>query len=632
MSISTARLIASRFSPFGPIFTKELRTTSRRKRTYWLRAIYLGALLLCLLLAYVSSSSYYSGAAMRLQAQAQLGQGFFVAFSLFSVSAMALLSPIVTSTAISGERQHKTLHVLLMTPITSWQIISGKLFSRLLTAFTLLGLTLPVLALVRLLGGVELEQMLGVMCLALSTAVAGAALGLLLSCLINRAFAVILLSYASMLLVYAFFPFVLAMLMQASAGSGSGPPRIPFFQWMSYTNPFFCAGMISTNAMGRFSVGWSVCVMAHLGFAVAVIILCGALLRRMARREGEGESTVASPAFPPSPLALPAAVLPLGESTLPTRATEGVNVAVELGPPPPAFTVHPGRTVSDHPVLWRETRRPLMTRTWQRIVGAIVTVGLLIFVYILLGINDELHREGTQLGFVCIFQGLLLLISTIVSATAIAQEQESDTWTVLLASPLSGTSIVLGKVMGTLKRMLWPTLLVIGHFLIFTIAGVINADTFLLLCLLFVAYSSFFIATGTYFSLRISKVIFAVVLNLAVPIVMYAVVPTVLAILEEMTHSHRVVDQFLWYLPFYWMCEAIDSQNAFTHHLEMGSTVTHGQFLLLAAGVGLAHLALGATVVWYTILRFDRIVGRAPRGHIQRPSNGFPVSYNTLRA
>ena len=273
-----------------------------------------------------------------------------------------------------------------------------------------------------------------------------------------------------------------------------------------------------------------------------------------------------------------------------------------------------------------------MTRTWQRITGAIITVGLLIFVYILLGVNNELHREGTQLGFVCIFQGLLLLISTIISATAIAQEQESDTWTVLLASPLSGTSIVLGKVAGTLKRMLWPTMLVVGHFLVFTVAGVINLDTFLLLCMLIVAYNAFFVATGTYFSLRISKVIFAVVMNLAVPIVMYAVVPTVLAIVQEMIDARQVVDQFLWYLPFYWMCEAIDSQSAFTHHLEMGLTVTHGQFLLLAAGIGIAHLAFGALVVWYTILRFDRIVGRALRGHVARPSNGFPVTYNALRA
>ena len=68
--------------------------------------------------------------------------------------------------------------VLLMTPINGWQIVAGKLFSRLLTALLLIGLSLPVLALVRLLGGVELGQMFGVICLCAVTALFGAAVGL----------------------------------------------------------------------------------------------------------------------------------------------------------------------------------------------------------------------------------------------------------------------------------------------------------------------------------------------------------------------------------------------------------------------------------------------------------------------
>ena len=46
-----------------------------------------------------------------------------------------------------------------MTPITSWQIVGGKLSSRMLTAVMLIGLTLPVLAIVRLLGGVEIADL-----------------------------------------------------------------------------------------------------------------------------------------------------------------------------------------------------------------------------------------------------------------------------------------------------------------------------------------------------------------------------------------------------------------------------------------------------------------------------------------
>src|SRR5437660_1699770 len=160
---------ASGLSPFGPIFGKELRTASRRKRNYLLRVLYLGGLLLFLLLAWAMTRQVYTngqtGVAARQQQQEQLGYIFFMTFSTFSVFAMGLLGAVLTCTAINSERTHKTLHVLLMTPLTAWQIVSGKLFARLLTALTLIGLSLPVLAIVRLLGGVEISQMFGVICM-----------------------------------------------------------------------------------------------------------------------------------------------------------------------------------------------------------------------------------------------------------------------------------------------------------------------------------------------------------------------------------------------------------------------------------------------------------------------------------
>src|SRR5262245_12114244 len=110
-------------SPFGPIFGKELRTTARRKRTYLLRVLYLSGLMLFLLMTWASMRSYgYGGVAAQAQQQSQLGQTFFVTFALFCVIAMALIGPVLTSTAISSERLGKTMHVLLMTPITAWQI------------------------------------------------------------------------------------------------------------------------------------------------------------------------------------------------------------------------------------------------------------------------------------------------------------------------------------------------------------------------------------------------------------------------------------------------------------------------------------------------------------------------------
>lgn len=645
MALSSVLSLASRLSPFGPIFTKELRTTSRRKRNYFLRVIYLGALLLFLLAVHAGSSSSYGGAAMRAQQQAQLGEAFFICFTMFSVLAMALIAPVVTSTAISGERMQKTYHVLLMTPITSWQIVSGKLLSRLLTAFTLLGLSLPVLALVRLLGGVELSQMFGVVCIAVSLAIFMAALGLLLSIMINRAYAVILFCYGAALFLYGFVPFVVGTTMSALGPAGMGG-RVAWMQWIGNTNPIFCAGLLATGEINRMGVSWWICVVVHLAASAVLVLLCGVMLRRLARREGEGGAAVGTPApvtsAPMVPLPLPAlpgalkedAGFTAGDETRPASGAAKKDLAISqslpatLPAPLPYASPAPvqQRTVSDHPVLWRECRRPLMTRMWQRVAGVIGSVGLLGLTYLLMAANDWLDDDEIQIGYAFVFHGLLMLLATVIAATAIAQEKESDTWTVLLVSPLSGTSIVMGKLLGVLRRLMWPLILFAAHFLIFTIGGVIDFDTFVLIVGVMVMYNLLFVATGVYLSLRIPKVTFAVVVNLAIPIVMYVAVPVILVIIGELIDEHRLAEQVLWYLPFYWLGEGISSQDSNTMRLEMmrGVSIDATTFFMLVFGIGLVHVTAAALIVRHTIARFDRIVGRA----LQHKAFGaFPVRH-----
>src|SRR6188768_2330794 len=96
-------------SPFGPIFGKELRVAARRRRNYLLRVAYLGGLLLFLLFAWsITANIHYRGGAsvaQRAQSQQQLGYYFFAFFSMFCIGAMGLIGPVLTSTAINGEKQ-----------------------------------------------------------------------------------------------------------------------------------------------------------------------------------------------------------------------------------------------------------------------------------------------------------------------------------------------------------------------------------------------------------------------------------------------------------------------------------------------------------------------------------------------
>jgi ABC-type transport system involved in multi-copper enzyme maturation permease subunit len=598
-------------SPFGPIFGKELRTTSRRRRNYLLRVAYLGGLLMFLMLAYLSTrNSYGMGASARVQRQAMLGFYFFQTFTMFSVITMAAIGPILTCTAISGERLHKTLHVLLMTPITSWQIVSGKLLSRLLTAFTLIGLSLPVLALVRLLGGVEIEQMAAAVCLALATAAFTASIGLLLSTLVNRAYAAILLSFAVMLLLYMFVPFIVISSI-ANANMRGGP-------WMSIltvSNPFMCAGFMASGQMRMltsFGWGWQGCVALHF-VMTGVLLVCSALLvRRQARREGEGGASVASPE--PQPLSTVLAQLEHGAASGNGKATaEAVVPVAQAAPPQNKRKPHVARVVSDNPVLWHELRRPLMPKKWQARVGAVLCVLLLLLTYWALAEGNDLTDEDTHIGYACVFHGLLTLLVCVLAGTAIAQEKESDTWTLLLTTPVSGAAVVWGKILGVFRRALFPMALIAGHFLIFVMAGVIEPYAFLVAMWVIVTFNLVWVATGVYLSLRIPKVTFAVILNLLLPILAYALAPIMLAMIDLALDSNGdFAELVLWYLPFYYIASLMDDSSTI-YMPALNGQIEWSTMMKVVIVVGLLHAAAFVAIVLHMIARFNAIVGRAPQ-------------------
>jgi ABC-type transport system involved in multi-copper enzyme maturation permease subunit len=583
-------------SPFGPIFSKELRVASRRKRNYLLRVLYLGGLLLFLLLAWsITRQSYgYAGVAARQQQQEQLGGFFFMFFSMFSVCAMGLIGPVLTSTAINGERDAKTLHVLLMTPLSAWQIVSGKLFSRLLTAMTLIGLSLPVLALVRLLGGVELEQMLAIICLSAVVAMVSAALGLLLSIMVRRAYAVILLSYLLMGVVYLFAPMMLLMLWAPRA---AGRSAMGWVQTIAELNPFWCAGFIANGQMRMWGISWVNCFVLHVVIAGALLVIAAVVLRRLARREGEGAGVVTAPK--------PAL---LRDEKSGSVSTPQIAAA--------ALSKRKSRAeVSDHPILWRELRRPLMASRWQRIVGSIACLGMLLLTYAACAANNQLGQDDTQIGYAWVFFTLLMLLACVLSATSIAQEKEGDQWLVLLASPLSGSAIVWGKAIGVLRRMLWPMMLVFVHFLIFRVAGVISPATFLMVITIMVLFNVIWIATGVTLSLLCRKVTIAVIINLALPVALYGALSMVLAVADELLRGRgKMLQTAEWWIPYYFLGEGLNRGGLHDRPQLPGPDGLHDSqwaFLGAALTAGLVHLAVASALLGRISARFNKIVGRA---------------------
>lgn len=615
--MSTIALLRG-ISPFGPIFGKELLTTARRKRSYWLRVLYLAALLMFLMMVYAAGRGAYNGqgVAARNQQMAMLGMEFFACFTIFSIFAMGVIGPVLTCTAIGSERLHRTLPVLLMTPISAWQIVAGKLFSRLLVALTLIGLSLPVLALVRLLGGVELEQMIAVVCVAAATALGMASIGLFFSTISNRSYVVILLSYAVMFLCYFFVPFVTMMLM---FNGGSGTPKVAVFEILAIFNPFFFAFMVVNGGVmmrgGAVWNPWMVCVAVQLTISAVLLVLSALLVRRIARREGERRGGVPTPDQSPSPV---------NEGTDERAQT---RVAKQR-------RARAVRSVGDNPIIWHEVRRPVMATRRQGIIGACICAAIILVSYFAIVWNQQhINYYETHTIYAVFFNVFGWLLAAVLGATAIAQEKESDTWTLLLATPVSGSAVIWGKAMGVVRRLMWPALFVIGYFLLFVATGVLSVWALILVAWVIITFNSIWIATGIYLSLRMKKVTTAVILNLLIAVVAFIFVPVTLAMIADFAEAGRLANRVLWYLPYYYITTGMEGMSRwfqdprFQHTMashdfylpnsNAGSgayySVSAWDFFAAVFVVGIIHLCVAGLILAHTSRRFNRFVARAPQ-------------------
>ncbi len=100
------------FTPFwfsGPIFEKELRVISRRRRHYLLRCAYLALLSLFVIIAWINTVDYGQSSASSIYKMADAGKWIVGTICWFQFITIPLIAVILMSTSISDEVYHGTL-------------------------------------------------------------------------------------------------------------------------------------------------------------------------------------------------------------------------------------------------------------------------------------------------------------------------------------------------------------------------------------------------------------------------------------------------------------------------------------------------------------------------------------------
>jgi ABC-type transport system involved in multi-copper enzyme maturation permease subunit len=190
-----------RWSLFGPVLPYDLVRTTRRGRTFFLRAVYLAWLLFFLYGLYEASTSGMDGQSLfhsrslDRTAAARFAEQFFAVVMATQFVAVFLITPIFTAGLITEEKEQRTLELVLTTDLRDREIVLGKLFSRLAQLALLVLAGLPVLSFLPFLGGVEpLLVLYGYLATAV-TMVSLASLGVLMSLRRRTSFEAIVLTY-----------------------------------------------------------------------------------------------------------------------------------------------------------------------------------------------------------------------------------------------------------------------------------------------------------------------------------------------------------------------------------------------------------------------------------------------------
>jgi ABC-type transport system involved in multi-copper enzyme maturation permease subunit len=130
-------------------------------------------------------------------------------FSILAAAAVLLLAFItiaVTAGSISGERERRTLDLMLVTRSSALGLVTGKLAGSLVHILFLLVASLPAFALVYLFGGVPAQYFVLFFIVASTTAVFHASIGLLLSAWLRRTILASVLAFVVVLAMVAGVP------------------------------------------------------------------------------------------------------------------------------------------------------------------------------------------------------------------------------------------------------------------------------------------------------------------------------------------------------------------------------------------------------------------------------------------
>ncbi|MDD3393833.1 MAG: ABC transporter permease subunit [Anaerotignum sp.] len=119
----------------------------------------------------------------------------YVTLAAIQMALIVLSVPALTAGSISGERERQTLDLLLVTKLSPFSIVIGKLLSSMAFVLLLIVSTLPVFSIVFYFGSLGIGSLLTLICFTLTTAYMLGGISVFFSCIYKKTVVSIMLVY-----------------------------------------------------------------------------------------------------------------------------------------------------------------------------------------------------------------------------------------------------------------------------------------------------------------------------------------------------------------------------------------------------------------------------------------------------
>jgi ABC-type transport system involved in multi-copper enzyme maturation permease subunit len=561
----------------GPIFEKELRVSSRRKRNYVTRFAYLVFLTGFLSVIWLDAVDFtFSSGTHMASRLAQAGKQIITFLVRFQFYAIQLVALVMLSTAISDEIYHRTLGVLMSTPITSFQIVMGKLSAKLLQLILLIGVSLPLLAVVRIFGGVPWNYIISSLCMTLTALIFVASLSLFFSGFSRKSYIVIILTLLALGILFG-LPYILMESIPLRILSND-ISRIALY----HANPYLMLNMSTSNMLnpglaGRISFSWPIHCGIMLIASAFVLIGCVCRVRRVAIAQASGHLDMIAR----------------------IRHMKTLKPADKSVITPSNARI---RRVKGPPVVWKELKSRISSRE-KLIVKVIIGLeaAMIFAMYLFPVVADTFGDEETHMLYIWIFMGVGMFSVTVFPSTCITSEKESRTWPLLLTTTLNDWQILFGKFIGVLRRSIFVWLLLFIYVSLFWAFQCVGPLTLIYIILIIVGTIVFLSGTGFYFSSRLKHTNEAVITNIALVVSIWGLLPFLLSLLSQADRSIRDLREFYLNLVPFMQVTAVMSSSSWPGP-DRGDT--ESTYFILT--VMLSYMLLGVLFAWCAKRRFRR--------------------------